>query len=812
MLRFLSDIRILALSVICSALAATGASAQTLTSDAADYPPGAEAQLTGAGFAANEAVAVQVVHADGGLSSGADHEPWIVTADDQGGFVTWWHVCEDDCVGQTLLATADGETGTHAQTTFTDGPQCGTGMVTLTSLGGSCLDFTPPGGNFNWEVIQGGSYQMTITNVTECTGSAITVFIQNSSTGNFCFNATGGGGTYAGTFTMPNPACFTSPISYKCGANGSCDNSQTFNALGPDGSCTVHLRASIFDADCNRIGDDTICTPDGCTPCTLSCPPNTTVDCGSDTSPTGTGVATGCADANWSDDITPGTCAGNYVITRHWSAPDGCGGTATCDQTITVEDHTAPSIGGQGGPETIDCSETPVFTPPTANDDCSNAHVEQDGDDVIVPGDCPSNFTITRSWVGVDDCGNTSDPVSQTITVQDVTPPTLVCPGPVTQAAGGACCVSINLGDPTTGDDCSEVTVDNDAPGTFCVGETVVTWTAEDACGNQAEPCTQTVTVLGQITAKKFYDANANGSCGGNEVGVAGWVITVTGGSVNLSGITGADGKVTFDVPAGTYTVSEGTPTETNWVHTTPATCQVTVNSLNCAPSCNFGNYCFSAPANGLTIGFWTNKNGEKLLNSVAPMGGKTWQQCLNDLACLRNANGTLHTFTNYADLKSWLSGATATNMAYMLSAQLAANILDGKFNGLAGSTSILVPGGVKTGANVCLVPFISVSQAISCGTPLGTTTVLPGSTACGCSGPLVFDRLMTVQDVRDKACCLLAAYGNTTAASTQRTYQECVKNILDMMNNNGNNGYACGGLSQYINPNSSSCPATFPK
>src|SRR5206468_3613757 len=48
----------------------------------------------------------------------------------------------------------------------------------------------------------------------------------------------------------------------------------------------------------------------------------------------------------------------------------------------------------------------------------------------------------------------------------------------------------------------------------------------------------------------------------------------------------------------------------------------------------------------------------------------------------LRNANGTNRDFlstlaNNKKDLSSWLTGATATNMANMLSAQLAATVLN---------------------------------------------------------------------------------------------------------------------------------------
>ena len=84
----------------------------------------------------------------------------------------------------------------------------------------------------------------------------------------------------------------------------------------------------------------------------------------------------------------------------------------------------------------------------------------------------------------------------------------------------------------------------------------------------------------------------------------------------------------------------------------------------------------------------------------------------------------------------------------------------------------------------------------------------VPGSTICGCSSN---NGLVVIGDLIARADCLLASYGNTTATSTQRNYQDCVKSLLDMVVHNGNNGYSCGGLSQYVNASPSACPPTFP-
>ena len=77
--------------------------------------------LTGAGFAPGEFVSVRVTHAVGIPDLGEGHGEWTVVADGDGGFVTTWHVCEDDCIGETLLATATGQTsGLSASVLFTD--------------------------------------------------------------------------------------------------------------------------------------------------------------------------------------------------------------------------------------------------------------------------------------------------------------------------------------------------------------------------------------------------------------------------------------------------------------------------------------------------------------------------------------------------------------------------------------------------------------------------------------------------------------------------------------------------------------------
>ena len=53
-----------------------------------------------------------------------------------------------------------------------------------------------------------------------------------------------------------------------------------------------------------------------------------------------------------------------------------------------------------------------------------------------------------------------------------------------------------------------------------------------------------------------------------------------------------------------------------------------------------------------------------------------------------------------------------------------------------------------------------------------------------------------------------VAANGNTPVGHAARTYQECLKVLLDQVNNNGNNGYNCP-LTTVISP--TACSFTTP-
>jgi len=63
---------------------------------------------------------------------------------------------------------------------------------------------------------------------------------------------------------------------------------------------------------------------------------------------------------------------------------------------------------------------------------------------------------------------------------------------------------NVNLGTPTTSDNCGVRTITNNAPSSYAVGTTTVVWTVKDAAGNTTT-ATQTVTV--NVAAKKKSNA-----------------------------------------------------------------------------------------------------------------------------------------------------------------------------------------------------------------------------------------------------------------------------------------------------------------
>jgi hypothetical protein len=135
----------------------------------------------------------------------------------------------------------------------------------------------------------------------------------------------------------------------------------------------------------------------------------------------------------------------------------------------------------------------------------------------------------------------------------DDEPPTITCPPDVLHFASAGPLTSADIGTATASDNSGSVTVTNDAPSTFPLGVTTVTWTATDPSGNTAT-CIQSVTVADDIPPTLTVPANI---VVGNDPGQASAVVTYTvTASDNAPGVTVACSPPSGSVfPLGTTTV-----------------------------------------------------------------------------------------------------------------------------------------------------------------------------------------------------------------------------------------------------------------
>ncbi|PYE81866.1 gliding motility-associated-like protein [Winogradskyella epiphytica] len=106
------------------------------------------------------------------------------------------------------------------------------------------------------------------------------------------------------------------------------------------------------------------------------------------------------------EEIINGSCNGDYIIQRTWTATDECGNNSVHTQLITVEDNTAPTILTPLEAEiTVLCDDIPEVPNLVFEDSCS------DNIDVIYNEESTQttgfeDYSLIRTWTVTDDCGN----------------------------------------------------------------------------------------------------------------------------------------------------------------------------------------------------------------------------------------------------------------------------------------------------------------------------------------------------------------------------------------------------------------------
>jgi hypothetical protein len=195
----------------------------------------------------------------------------------------------------------------------------------------------------------------------------------------------------------------------------------------PGADTTVTFEA---EDDCGNPSTctSTVTVVDATPPALSGVPGNVTVECDSvppPASPTAADICDASVDIAYSQARTDGDCLDSYTLTRTWTATDNCNNSRTETQVITVQDTTPPVLSGVPTNVTVECDSVPEPAVPTAVDNCA-ADVDIVYSETRTDGDCPYNYTLTRTWTATDGCANVTVG-TQVITVQDTTAPQLSC-------------------------------------------------------------------------------------------------------------------------------------------------------------------------------------------------------------------------------------------------------------------------------------------------------------------------------------------------------------------------------------------------
>jgi|GEM_PF-2090551 len=304
--------------------------------------------------------------------------------------------------------------------------------------------------------------------------------------------------------TITLDPCAAIPPAANVTATDACDPSVTVNLTettsGPYCNQTITRTWTATD-DCGNTSSasQTIHIVDNQAPVFSNVPANVTAEC-PNVPPVQTPTVTDCSPFTlvFSEQQVGGACPLPNIITRTWIATDTCGHADTVTQTITMTPPNVPStlIWTYVPPDTTtNCDQNPGFGTAVAETTCPAGGLSVSFTDVVNSnGDCSQPFSITRTWIAHDACGNMIT-ASQTIsTGPDTQGPIFASdtPDSLTVDCGGP------LYTPVAFDNCGATFldyVDSAQSGNCATGfQFTRTWTATDACGNSTNFSQQVTT------------------------------------------------------------------------------------------------------------------------------------------------------------------------------------------------------------------------------------------------------------------------------------------------------------------------------
>lgn len=234
----------------------------------------------------------------------------------------------------------------------------------------------------------------------------------------------------------------------------------------------------------------TVTVHDKVAPIIFGVPSNITVNCGQlypvSTNVKGLDNCDKLVDITFKETKTNGNCTDSYTLLREWTAADNCGNTAKKTQLVTVRDNSAPIFTTFAPNLTVDCQAVPPPVKPGAVDNCDK-EIDIKYTEEKIPGQCIDNYTLLRTWIAADNCGNTKS-MTQSIIVRDVIAPKIT--GVPTNMTISCNEVATSAPLVTATDNCDKdvniTFTENISQTAPCDKKIQRIWIATDNCGNTA--------------------------------------------------------------------------------------------------------------------------------------------------------------------------------------------------------------------------------------------------------------------------------------------------------------------------------------
>jgi hypothetical protein len=194
--------------------------------------------------------------------------------------------------------------------------------------------------------------------------------------------------------------------------------------------------------------------------------------------------------------VTAGNICGSYTLSLLVTDSNGC--SASCSQTYSVSDNTAPTWTTSAGSlnVTLECNDSEGLTAaqlltPEATDNCSNFTITKTTGPYT--GSVCAGATFTNTWIATDMCGNPSAAFTQLITIKPTPvailslpaglPETLSCVLAASYTSAPAATYTNNISGACENSGSIPAVITPDW--TLCAGGTIlVTFNGTDDCGN----------------------------------------------------------------------------------------------------------------------------------------------------------------------------------------------------------------------------------------------------------------------------------------------------------------------------------------